>query len=112
MNDTAAGFTQPDPETNQCSGYSLKRLQRIARRLRVELFRWIYEVTDPRYAPSCFATPVETRSPPAPHILRAGAQVVHEITRLIDDVIGTRGFNGSRWRIKKGLCGRGRTNLS
>lgn len=42
----------------------LKRPERNARRWRLLIFRWIYEVTDPRHALSRFITPVETRSAP------------------------------------------------
>src|SRR2546429_841762 len=42
----------------------IRRLERNARRWRLRISRWIYEVTGPRYALRCFDTHVETRSPP------------------------------------------------
>src|SRR5207249_9256159 len=42
----------------------ITRLERNARRWRLRISRWIYEVTGPRYALRCFDTHVETRSPP------------------------------------------------
>ena len=52
---------------------AVKRPERRFRRWRLLDSRCIYEVTGPRYALVCFATPVEARSPPmyclgtAPH---------------------------------------------
>src|SRR6266702_1116989 len=42
----------------------IRRLERNARRWRLRISRWIYEVTGPRHALRCFETRVETRSPP------------------------------------------------
>src|SRR2546430_12873500 len=42
----------------------IRRLERNARRWRLRISRWIYEVTGPRYTLRCFDTHVETRSPP------------------------------------------------
>ena len=41
-----------------------KRRERNARRWRLLVSRWIYEVTGPRYALHCFVTHVEARSAP------------------------------------------------
>ena len=56
----------PDPAympTGAGSG-RIKRPERKFRRLQLNDFGWIYEVIRPRYALICFATHVETRSPP------------------------------------------------
>src|SRR5713226_8160459 len=42
----------------------IRRLERNARRWRLRISRWIYEVTGPRHALRCFETCVETKSPP------------------------------------------------
>jgi hypothetical protein len=39
-------------------------LDAVLERLHLSISGWIYEVTSPRYALRCFATPVEARSPP------------------------------------------------
>jgi len=44
---------------------AIKRLLRTIDRLQLLISGWIYEVTSPRHALRCFATPVETRSPPS-----------------------------------------------
>ena len=41
----------------------IRRLERNARRWQLVRSRWIYEVTGPRYALSCFATHVEAGRP-------------------------------------------------
>src|SRR5690606_35675663 len=54
----------PDPRTNQCSGSPLKRRERNARRWRLLVFQWIYELTGARHALLCFVTHVESGSSP------------------------------------------------
>lgn len=44
---------------------AIKQLLRTKYRLQLLISGWIYEVTSPRHALRCFATPVETRSPPS-----------------------------------------------
>ncbi len=64
VNDTAP-LAGPDPSAGQCSVSPVLGGERITLVVGVyRISRWIYEVTGPRHALCCFATRVETRSPP------------------------------------------------
>ena len=62
--DSAASFlAQPERKLVR-SPAGIRRLERNVRRLRLYVFQLIYKVTGPWHAPRCFATHVETGSPP------------------------------------------------
>src|SRR5713226_1111260 len=78
----------------------IRRLERNARRWRLRISRWIYEVTGPRHALRCFETCVETRSPPISlqrknyPIDAAGPALVQPSFRAGGDSSLRRGFSG------------------